>query len=278
MDECGQLWVIDTGRLGGTQVCPPKIMAFDPKTGKVLHTYTFPDGIFVPGVSMFSNFVLANSSRFSCQKNIFYITDPRGYRMVVYNQATKSSWYIEHPALRPEDQYIPVTVNGTLFNFPDGIYQINLNKTHAIFHALASVSEYAVPLSLVNDDNVWKNNPSAAPGTVTHLGVRSAQWSASAIDETGYVYGCYTTPSAVYQWDTRKPYTKENQVLVARNDETLQFCSNAQILRDKDLYVLTTRLQKANTQGYNVNEINFRVLKCSLDGLRSGGDCGFYRK
>ncbi|KAL5283673.1 Y-e3.2 family protein [Megaselia abdita] len=276
MDNCGQLWVIDTGRILGTQVCPPKIMAFHPQSGKILHKYTFPEETFIPGQSMFSNFVLGKSS--SCRKNLFYITDPRGYRIVVYNQATKRSWYIDNPAFRPEDQYIPVTVNGTLFNFPDGIYQINLNKTHVIFHPHASVSEYAIPLSLVNDENVWKHNPSAVPCAVTHLGVRSAQWSASAIDKTGNMFGCYTTPSAVYKWDTSKPYTIENQVLVARNDVTLQFCSNAKILRDKDLFVMTTRLQNSDTKSYNPNEINFRVLKCSLDGLNSGRDCDFYFK
>lgn len=253
-------------------------MAFEPKTGIVLHRYTFPDGAFIPGQSMFSNFVIGTGSRTSCGKNMFYISDPRGHRLVVYNQATRRSWHIEHPAFKPEGQYIPVTVNGTLFNFPDGIYQINLNKTHAIFHAHASVSEYSIPLSLVNDENVWKNNPSADPYAVTHLGIRSVQWSASAIDETGYIYGCYTTPSAIYKWDTRKPYIEENQVLVARNDETLQFCVNAKILRGKDLYVLTTRLQKAETRTYNENEINFRLLKCSLDGLNSGFGCGFYRQ
>lgn len=276
MDDCGQLWVIDTGRIGPAQVCPPKIMAFDPKNGKVLHKYTFPDGTFLPGTSMFSNFILGKGFSFSCRKNIFYITDPRGFRLVVYNQATKSSWYIEHPSFRTEEEYIPVTVNGTMFNFPDGIYQINLNKTHAIFHPHASVSEYAIPLSLVNDENVWKYNPSAVPCAITHLGIRKAQWSASVIDSTGDMYGCYTTPSAIYQWNTSKPYIEENQVLVARNDETLQFCSNAKIVRGKDLYVMTTRLQIGDTGSYNASEINFRVLKCSLHALRTGSDCGLY--
>lgn len=272
MDECGQLWVIDTGRIGLEQVCPPKIMAFDPSTGKVLHKYTFSDKTFIPGQSMFSNFVLSKDY-FTCNKNMFYINDPRGYRIIIYNQATRRSWYIEHDVFKPEEQYIPVTVNGTSFRFEDGIYQINFNKTHVLFHPHASVSEYAIPLSLVNDESVWKYNPSAVPCAVTHLGVRSAQWSATAIDSTGVMYGCYTTPSAIYKWNTREPYTKENQVVVARNDETLQFCSNAKIV-GKEFIAMTTRLQFAYTGGYNVNEINFRVLKCSMDGLRFGRHCG----
>lgn len=221
---------------------------------------------------MFSNFNL-KSEDLLCRKNIFYINDPRGHRMVIYNQEKRYSWYIEQPSFKPEDKYINAVVNGTSFNFEDGIYQINLNKSHVIYHSHASVSEYGVPISLINDGYIWKQNPQGIFCAFSQLGNRKVQWSASVVDSTGTMYGCYTTPSAIYKWDTAKPYTEENQILVARNDLTLQYCSNAKIVDYKDLYVLTTRLQKAYNGTYELDEVNFRILKCSLNALNSGIDC-----
>lgn len=32
IDECGRMWILDTGRYGDNLVCPPQILAFDMKT------------------------------------------------------------------------------------------------------------------------------------------------------------------------------------------------------------------------------------------------------
>jgi len=45
-DECNRLWVLDTGLVNsfemGQQICPPKVMAFDLKTDRVIFNMNIP--------------------------------------------------------------------------------------------------------------------------------------------------------------------------------------------------------------------------------------------
>jgi Major royal jelly protein len=40
-DLCERLWVVDTGRVGAQQLCPPQVLAFDLKTDKVIYKHRF---------------------------------------------------------------------------------------------------------------------------------------------------------------------------------------------------------------------------------------------
>lgn len=43
MDDCNRLWVLDNGKIGEEQKCPPKILAFDLKTDKVVVQKEIPN-------------------------------------------------------------------------------------------------------------------------------------------------------------------------------------------------------------------------------------------
>lgn len=42
IDECRRLWVVDTGKIGSTQHCPPQLLAFDLATNRLILRYKFP--------------------------------------------------------------------------------------------------------------------------------------------------------------------------------------------------------------------------------------------
>ena len=42
IDECRRLWVLDTGKIGDIQKCPPQLLVFDLSTNCLIQRYRFP--------------------------------------------------------------------------------------------------------------------------------------------------------------------------------------------------------------------------------------------
>ncbi|KAK9680926.1 Major royal jelly protein [Popillia japonica] len=45
IDQCGRLWVLDTGRLSTERICPMQILAFDLRTDKLIHRKEIPNSV-----------------------------------------------------------------------------------------------------------------------------------------------------------------------------------------------------------------------------------------
>ena len=46
IDECRRLWVVDSGKIGSFQHCPPKLLIFDLATDDLIKTYEFPKHLY----------------------------------------------------------------------------------------------------------------------------------------------------------------------------------------------------------------------------------------
>lgn len=146
------------------------------------------------------------------------------------------------------------------------------------FHALASVTENAVPLSVLNNETQWLRSADSTPRSFREIGTRQSQSAAQAIDSNGNVFFGLMTPIALACWDSERPYTQENIHIVAQNDATLQFASGVKVIRNRkgkeELWVLTCRFQRVMAQTINQNEINFRIQALQIDELLDGNKCG----
>lgn len=52
IDDCQRLWVMDTGRIGNNQLCPPQILIFDLNTDVLVHRYKVPADQIKAGVTL----------------------------------------------------------------------------------------------------------------------------------------------------------------------------------------------------------------------------------
>lgn len=59
IDECKRLWVLDSGAIGSTQYCPPKLLVYDLQTDTLLSRYRFPKDQY-NDVSLFITPVIYN--------------------------------------------------------------------------------------------------------------------------------------------------------------------------------------------------------------------------
>lgn len=292
------MWVIDSGIIGTTQYCPPQLLQFDLNTDRLLHRYRFPNETYIPRGSLFitpSVLVQDPPPRGSCSRTMIYVADVSYHGLVVYDHQTQTSWRAENRFMYPDPDYGHHTIAGESFNLMDGMFAVNNDKRNLYFHPLASVSEYAVPLTALNRQANWADGPEAVPEQFTLLGRRKSECAASAIDGRNNVYCVTFNPIKLFVWNVNTPYNSRYfGTLPAKSDE-LQFVSGMKVVRNpngqEELWMLSNRyqvslllmfpvllimlniliiLKKIATGTLNSNEVNFRILRRKLDDVQGG--------
>lgn len=102
IDECNQMWVIDSGNIAGVQRCQPQILVFNLNTDTVVHRYRFPQSQSV-STSLFITIVLDTNDPppfGRCADTKAYIADARGYALIVYDSLMNRSWRIQNRLVR----------------------------------------------------------------------------------------------------------------------------------------------------------------------------------
>lgn len=141
------------------------------------------------------------------------------------------------------------------------------------FHALASLHEFSVA------NNVLKNE-SLSTGPDTYrlfkvLGSRgpNTQSSAEVYDElTGVVFYTLINRDAVGCWNTRKPFSVNNQGLVASDSEFLVFPNDLRIDSQGNLLVLSNRMPVYMFSTLK-SEVNYRIMMGKTVDIIKGTPC-----
>jgi Major royal jelly protein len=120
-------------------------------------------------------------------------------------------------------------------------------EPHLLFHSLASVSEVAVPLSVLNNRVAFETIPKAFANQFRVIGSRGVKTAAEAMDRNGNLLFVLWDPLAIVCWDSSTPYNRDNIKILYRNDEILQFASGMKIVENgkgqEELWIFTNRLQ-----------------------------------
>ncbi|SPP74757.1 protein yellow [Drosophila guanche] len=283
IDDCGRLWILDSGEIDFVQLCAPQLYAIDLESGQVVHQYRMPKRLYKEGVSRFVAPTIELDSH-NCDVGFVYMADSIGDGIVVYDVAAQQSWRIENKYTYPHPDFGTFTIAGESFQLWDGTVSTALTP-HALgvkrmlyFHSLSSDWQMAIPLDVVNNGSNWKlNDVSAALDQFVVLGKRGSQCVASAMSETGMLLCGLVKPASILAWNTQTAYTHQNLVMLIEDEERLQFTSGLKIVRNhegkEELWALSNRLQKAFGAGLNFKEINFRIQKCGVQELLNGGPC-----
>ncbi|XP_052868860.1 protein yellow-like [Anopheles cruzii] len=287
IDECNRMWVLDTGRVGETRMCPPKLIVFDMKTDKIIHRYEIPADQLVCDLSLLVNLLVDvqdPSPLGSCQDTKVYLADVTAPGMIVYDMARRKSWRITNKQMHPNPDYGTFTIAGESFDLMDGIVAMAMSPRIptdnvvfsaygrswrpvsdrlVYFHALASMTENVVRTSVLNNDTVWEDNVEAEQRAFRPIGNRYSQSVAEAMDSNGNLIFGLVAQNAIACWDSTTPYTPANMRILSQNSETLQFPSGLKVVRNRkgveELWVLSCRFQKVMTGSLNTNETNFRI-------------------
>ncbi|GJQ83891.1 putative melanin biosynthetic process [Trypoxylus dichotomus] len=281
VDNCGRLWVLDTGRHLDKQVCPMQILAFDLATDQLIHKYTIPDQLLEPRSILVTPII---DIRENCTDAYVYVADCQTFSIIVYDVKNDHAWRASDKTMYPYPNYGTYKIEGEQFDLMDGVLGMDLSPYQPgqdrklFYHAMSSPTENWVFTSDLRDRSLFEHDPSAHPELFhTYKGERQSQSAAEAIDRNGIAYFGQMTETTINCWNTATEYGPFNIDVVERNRQTLQFASGVKVIDNprghQELWVLTSRFQKVATGSISPNEVNFRIQAVRVEDAVAGTKC-----
>ncbi|XP_050511655.1 protein yellow-like isoform X1 [Diabrotica virgifera virgifera] len=283
VDECGRLWVLDTGILLQTIICPPQILVFDLQTDTLIHRYEIPSNQYESRSILVTPVIEILDSYNYCQNTFAYFADCQTYSIVVYDLKNYRSWRVTDKTMYPYPDYGTYNVQGDSFELMDGILGMSLSpysdggQRKLFYHGMSSPTENWIYTAHLRNESLSRIPQPQLFHTFS--GKRRTQAVAEAIDSNGIMYFGLVGEVKVACFNTRVgDYGGQGSGTVADNPVTLQFPTGVKVVKsehgDDELWILTSRFQKVITDTLNPNEINFRILAVKTKHLIPGTSCG----
>lgn len=283
IDECNRMWVMDTGKIGDNQLCPPQLLAFDLATDQLIYRHRINASEY-PAQQLYVTPVvdLRSKGPGDCRDTFVYIADVSGFGLLVVDVLRNRSWRVAHRLFYPYPSKGTFTIDGESFDLMDGVLGMALSPYHGgdrylYFHALASTTENVAPVSVLRNDTHIEN-PNADPGSIKDFaGERPNQSAAEAMDRNGIMYFGLMDPPSIWCWNTATEFSPRNFHQIAKDQEALQFASGVKIVNNpnggQELWVLTSSFQRVMTGSLSTDKINFRVHTEKISTLMANSPC-----
>ncbi|BES99880.1 melanin biosynthetic process [Nesidiocoris tenuis] len=279
IDKCGRLWVLDSGNVeiftNAKRICPPQILVFDLHTDRLLSRYRIPDDQLESKSLLIT--IAADARGPRCEDTHAYIADVVGYKLIVYDSKTSTSWRANNRYLYPYPTSSLFDINGVSFELTDGVMGLalgpinNYNDRKLYFHSFASHKENWVPTSVLRNRTLLTEGDPKMEFRLLEGG-RKSQAAAQAMTPSGVLFFGLVTENSIACWNSRLSYSDDNIIRVAKDKKILQFASGIKA-RSGKIWVLTSRLQNYIAGEVDVNETNYRVVMGDIAKLTRGTKC-----
>ncbi|XP_068631544.1 dopaminechrome tautomerase-like isoform X1 [Battus philenor] len=283
IDECNRLWVLDAGKIGDKQVCPPQILAFDLRNDQLIYRHKVKESSYVAASLFITPVVDVKKNGNDCSDTFIYAADVSGPGFLVLDVANDKSWRVTHRLAFPFPSKGTFTIEGESFDLMDGVLGMALSPyregedRYLYFHSLASTTENVVRTSVLRNSS-FLNDPNAPPQSMKVFpDERPNQSAAEAMDRDGIMYFGLMDPPSIWCWNSATEFSPRNFHEIDINRETLQFASGVKVVNnlkgEQELWILTCRFQKVMTGSIDRSEINFRVLAEKIPKLLKNSPC-----
>ena len=109
------------------------------------------------------------------------------------------------------------------------------------------------------------------------LNKRISQAGVQAISKTGALFFQLAELTALACWNIEKPFIDDNIVILALDEENLQYISGMKVIENanghEEIWLNTNRLQKTINNSRKLEDINFRLIRGMVDHLIEGTAC-----
>ncbi|KAG5676963.1 hypothetical protein PVAND_006755 [Polypedilum vanderplanki] len=297
IDAKGILWAVDSGRVNtllpanNQLVCNPKLMLFDLKrNGTLILRYDFPEEVVARGTNYLNKIVIDDANG-----DFAYITDNNGQDpgIVVYSRRINRSWKVrENSSMRANRDAVAFAVNGTNLNFSihidglaigpyynpvsgdvnldaQGSYSIEQNYERNVYYSpLSSYHLYSIPASRLRDPEFARRaTPRQVLAEVTDHGLKTSQSDGMIMDNYGFLYFGLLRNHAICRWDSYRPFTYDNQQIIAKDNTHIQWTDGMGFDENGNLYVVVNRLHNFVAGRLREDEVNFRILRAKTGTL-----------
>jgi hypothetical protein len=277
-DNCGNLWVLDTGFDGnGTILASPRILVYDLHNDNLKRSYTFPPEQ-VKDDSIFASIAVEDED---CENLYAYCADMGKPGLVIYSWKLDNSWRMTHNFFNPDPTSGNFSIKGTTFQWNYGLVGIALSKPQSDGHPLLYFHPYVSTDEFMVSTKFLKNETLATSNGIYHnfekIGTRgpNSQSNAQFLDKkTGVLF--YTIPNlnAISCWySTSKYYTIKTQGRILMNDTLMEFPNDIKVDDQSRLWVISNRYQKFVNSDLDPREINFRIMTATVQDAVDHTSC-----
>lgn len=263
------------------------------KNGTIIRYYEFPEEVAARGSNYLNKIVIDDAFG-----GFGYITDNSGADpgIVVYSKRLNQSWKVREPnSMRAARNAQEFAINGTNLNFAihiDGIaigpyydpetgltdsaiapqsqqrLRANNIERNVYYNPLSSLHLYSLPASLLRDPEFGRRSgPREVLAAVTDHGMKVSQTDGMIMDNQGTLYFGLLKDNAIAMWDSRRPFTYENQLIIAKDDNFIQWVDGMSFDEEGSLFVVVNRLFNFVAGRLQPNDINFRILRAKTGRL-----------
>ncbi|KAL1494199.1 hypothetical protein ABEB36_009833 [Hypothenemus hampei] len=280
-DQCGRLWVLDTGLEGLLEEIPrvyknTTLMIYDLHNDQLLRSYEVPYDQTTED-SFFANIAVEDEN---CQDTYAYLGDLGAPALLVYSWKQNRSWKVKHNFFHIKPLAGDMTVAGINFQWTDGLFGLALRPEKTgystlFFHPMTSFDEFSVNTKVLRDEAIATNKSNYYE--FKYLGSRGpkSQSGASFLDKrTGVLFYALVNLNAVACWRTTNPgYSMESQGRVYMNNVTMVFPNDVKVDNDGNVWVLSDRLPEFMYTSLDYSQVNFRILSAKVSEAIKGTAC-----
>ncbi|KAI9589298.1 hypothetical protein GQX74_007467 [Glossina fuscipes] len=279
-DECGRLWVLDTGTVGigntTTNPCPYAVNVFDLTTDTRIRRYE------LRSEDTNANTFIANIAvdiGKNCDDAFAYFSDELGYGLIVYSWEQNKSWrFSGHSYFFPDPLRGDFNVAGLNFQWgEEGIFGMALTPPKSdgyrtlYFSPLASHRQFAVSTRILRDES--RVEDSYHDFVALDERGPNAHTTSRVISEEGVELFNLIDQNAVGCWHSSMPYSPQFHGIVDRDDVGLVFPSDVKIDENNNVWVLSDRMPVFLLSELDYDDINFRIYTAPLNTLIEGTVC-----
>ncbi|KAL0893023.1 hypothetical protein ABMA27_014679 [Loxostege sticticalis] len=283
IDKCNRLWVMDAGKIGSKQHCPPQLLAFDLSSDRLVYRHVVNASNYVSTSLLITPVVDVIGTSDNCKDTFVYVADALGFGILVVDVANDRSWRVTHRFMYPYPSHGSFKINDDSFDLMSGVFGMALSPyqrgrdRYLYFHALSSTTENIVSTKVLRNDS-FLQNPNAEPRSIKVLpGERPNQSAAEAMDRNGILYYGIMDPPSIWCWNSATEFSPRNFHQIAVNRETLQFASGVKVVNNRkgeqELWVITSRFQKFLKGTIDSKAVNYRIHAAKIPNLFACSSC-----
>lgn len=285
-DKCGRLWVLDTRvdnllgekkKYGNAQ-----LLIYDLHNDFLQRRYVFPDSQ-VKSESFFANIAVEDGD---CDNTFAYAGDLGAPGLVVYSWKLQDSWRVNHHYFHPDPLAGNFTINGTNFQWDDGIFGLAISKqqpdgfANLYFHPFSSTMEFSVSTKVLRNKTHAESSDNYDDFKILGSRGPNGESGASFLDQlTGVLFYSLPNLNAVACWKTsNRAYTIKSQGRIYMSSKEMLFPNDVKVDDQDHLWVLSDRLHEFLFGKLDPEDVNFRILTAHVEDAIENTACDIKTK
>lgn len=277
--KCNHLFVVDSGRLGDDQLCPPQLLIFDLSTDKLVKRVNVPNEIIRNGTRfglISSAFVYAPDCKDVKNNAIAFVADTKSFGLMIYNARTSKICRTESDFMKISNfSFMFENKNYSFEGITIGTYGLTIIGKELYYTNFMGNKIYKMEYSKLMECS--EKNMNEANQKTKLVSTLESPTTMVTSDRCAIFFNDLTKTSIMCA-DATKEINSKNKDVIAHDPIQLQFPSGMKV-RNGELWVLSNRyhIHSGNyvniPNSLNKKEINFRVLSMPIKEIQKNTNC-----